>query len=98
MEESIWNIFEENETKQIEKSVCERVCPECDSAHFVIEEGHSICTKCGTVIETILEGDDGSMYHDSSKSGNTHRLSTGANALLQKSSLGTSIGPGSHRF
>lgn len=76
----------------------EPYCNECGSHDLVAYEGHQICSSCGTDLGPILEGDDGSLYHDSSKSGNTHRLSGGMNSLLQKSSLGTSIGPGSYKF
>jgi transcription initiation factor TFIIB len=99
MEESIWNIFSpEKDISKIELESSSACCPECNSCDLIAENGHSICTQCGTDIGPILEGDDGSIFHDQSKSGNTHRLSGSANALLQRSSLGTNIGPGSYRF
>ena len=76
----------------------EPYCNECGSYDLVQDEGHQICSVCGTDLGPILEGDDGSLYHDTAKSGNTHRLSGGMNSLLQKSSLGTCIGPGSYKF
>ena len=72
-------------------------CYECGSDNLVEEDGHKICTKCGTDLGAILQGDDTSIFFEQ-KSGNTHRLSSGVNHLLQKSSLGTSIGFGKYRF
>lgn len=73
-------------------------CIECGSFNLIKDHGHSICRECGTDLGPVLQSDEGSMYHDSDKSGTTHRLSGGTNSLLQKSSLGTSIGGGSYRF
>jgi transcription initiation factor TFIIB len=84
--------------KTTHRKLSEPYCNECGSYDLVSYEGHQICSCCGTDLGPILEGDDGSMYHDTAKSGNTHRLSGGMNSLLQKSSLGTSIGHGSYKF
>lgn len=73
-------------------------CSECGSTDLLKHHGHSICGICGTDLGPVLQGDDGSMFHDADKSGNTHRLSNSANALLQRSSLGTSIGGGSYKY
>jgi transcription initiation factor TFIIIB Brf1 subunit/transcription initiation factor TFIIB len=98
--EDIWNIFSKTEpvVSTRKSSIEVRTCQECKSIDTMLHEGHTICMNCGTDMGPILEGDDTSIFHDSSKSGNTHRLCTNTNALLQKSSLGTTIGPGSYRF
>lgn len=75
-----------------------RGCSECGGNDLIEDCGHSLCASCGTDLGPILQGDDGSMYHDSEKTGNTHRLSSSGNSLLQKSSLGTSIGGGSYKY
>ena len=100
--EDIWNIFSESQTKTLsytrKSSIDIRTCVECDSTDTMLHEGHTVCMKCGTDMGPVLEGDDTSIFHDTSKSGGTHRLCTNTNVLLQKSSLGTTIGPGSYRF
>ena len=80
--EDIWNIFSDTMNNTVQPTTESLSCPECNCADIITAEGHSICTKCGTDMGPMLEGDDGSMYHDSSKSGNTHRLSGNGNALL----------------
>jgi transcription initiation factor TFIIIB Brf1 subunit/transcription initiation factor TFIIB len=104
--DDVWDIFstathfsgmKEKETSRIGSKSAPH-CSECGSEDLVLDHGHQLCVSCGTDLGPVLEGDDGSIFHDTDKTGNTHRLSGNVNSLLQKSSLGTSIGGGSYKF
>lgn len=96
--EDILDIFSKSKPDVEVKKASSPHCTECGCTDLILDHGHQFCSQCGTDLGSVLQGDDGSMYHDAEKSGNSHRLSGNTNSLLQKSSLGTSIGSGSSRF
>lgn len=76
-------------------------CPDCNSSHSIIEDtvhGHTVCKKCGVIIEDRII-DEGKEWRNLDEDGtNQSRVGSLTNPLLDANPLDTLISGSCHNF